>query len=142
MRKGVYAFLKENSDGSMNINIEYSNDKALSNAANKSVFGMAESVTNRANKYSELKKKSIFLGERKSLLDGIANITSYKEYIRLISMLAKSCKKSGLRLYVFQDGKIIYTTDKDISLEKRDNTTIDIALLNKAATEAIVKSYK
>ena len=38
---------------------------------------------------------------QKAKLDGIANITSYKEYIRLISMLAKSCKKSGLRLYVF-----------------------------------------
>ena len=142
MRKGVYAFLKENSNGTMNIDVEYADGNIINSIENFQDKTMSESLTRRSKKYSELCHKSRFVGERKPLLDGICNITSREEFIRLVSMLAKSCKSSRLQLYVFQDGKIIYTTDKDISLVEDTNKEVDFGILNKAATEALIRSYR
>ena len=142
MRKGVYAFLKENTDGTMNIDVEYGNEKQLGNITKFNDKSMSESITRRMIKYPELKHKSRLLGERKPLLDGIVNIVSKEEFIRLVGMLAKSCKSSGIQLYVFQEGKIIYTTDKAISLVEDKTKAVDFGSLNRAATEALVRSCR
>ena len=142
MKKGVYAFLKENTDGSLNINIEYSNEKILADAGRLKDKTMSESLTRHSKKYADLINKSRLVGEKKPLLDGIVNIYSKDEFIRLVGMLAKSCKSSRLELYVFKDGKIIYTTDKNISLVEDESKIIDFGSLNKAAMESIVRSYR
>ena len=142
MRKGVYAFLKENQDGTLNINIQYSDEESLSNIDRMHNKSMSERLTRHMRKYSELYHKARLTGDRKPLLDGICNITSTEEFIRLTGMLAKICNSSDCRLYVFQDGKIIYTTDKEISLVADEEKIVDFGSLNKAATEALVRSYR
>ena len=142
MRKGVYAFLKENEDGTLNINIQYSDEESLASIDRMHNKSMSENLTRHMRKYAELNHKARLTGDRKPLLDGICNIASTEEFIRLVGMLAKSCKSSNYRLYVFQDGKIIYTTDKEVSLTKDDNKEVDFGVLNKAAMESLVRSYR
>ena len=142
MRKGVYAFLKENEDGTLNINIQYSDEESLASIDRMHNKSMSENLTRHMRKYAELNHKARLTGDRKPLLDGICNIASTEEFIRLVGMLAKICNSSDCRLYVFQDGKIIYTTDKEVSLTKDDNKEVDFGVLNKAAMESLVRSYR
>jgi len=142
MRKGIYAFLKENSNGTMNIDIEYGNDKILASISNLYDKTISEPLSRHLSDYKELENKSRLVGHKRKLLDGIVNICSKDEFIRLVGMLAKTCKKSGLDLFVFQDNKMIYTTDKLVSIVKDDSKALDLKSLNRAAMESLVRSYK
>ena len=141
MKKGIYAIVKPQENGHLDIDLLFSNNLYLYTTKQAQDRSMMRSLTSKVEKINADKSKFRFEDiNGVTYLEGVDDIATREEFIRTLGVLAKATTQSKVNFYAYNSGEIVYTTDKDMSLTRDSSKVVDFRVLNKKACEAILRT--
>ena len=143
MRKGIYAIVKPQENGHVDIDLLFSNNMNLYTTKQAQDRSMMRSLTSNVDKMDADKSKFRYSTIDGTIyVDGVDDISTREEFVRTLGILSQATTKSKVEFYAYNksEGEIVYTTDSALSLTRDAKKVVDFRVLNKKATESLLKS--